>query len=130
MEIISKTGRKMDAAWKKAISDGKKKLGGGGMSTGAKVGLGAAAVGGALLGKPAIARKLASRATQGALSKALTNPTSLKTVASATSKAKGAVINAADKASRAAPSPEMLKQMMRRESKQRAAKAKILRGGR
>ena len=115
------TGRKMDAAWKKAISDGKKKLGK------SPLGSAAATVGGvaatALLAKklgPALGRSM----TRAALNKALSRPTRLKTVAAATSKKRDAVINVADKLSRAIRPPADIKASMVRESKQRRAKAK------
>ena len=123
MSFLQNTGRKMDAAWKKAISDGKKKLGIGKSPLGSA----AATVGGvaatALLAKklgPALGRSM----TRAALNKALSQPTRLKTVAAATSKKRDAVINVADKLSRAIRSPADIKASMVRESKQRRAKAK------
>ncbi len=114
MEI---NGRKMDAAWKKAISDGKKKLGIGGNGLGkAAVAAGGAVAAGLVAKKlgPVVSRKL----TTMALDKSLAKATGLKTVAAATAKSKDTVVNSVRK-------PADIKASMRRESKQRAAKAKF-----
>jgi predicted transcriptional regulator len=123
MEIIRETGRRMDAAWKKAISDGKKKLGGSNTTRNTVLAIGGGIASAAIAKK--LGPNLARAATRSALDKALKQPTRLKTIASATSKKSTAVLNAADKLSRAVRSPAAIKEGMKRASKQRAAKAKM-----